>query len=412
LLLDAALSNLDALQANDGNVTNWGLYEQVCPDLASVMSSRLETGWYTGTLGESLLHLLVRCAPREALQACQHITATPGHALAPAARLGLAQLDPAALTGQLKASPVPSAEMDTIAGRLELSLLDDSQLADLGWLLLSYAPLASDPPVKWGISDPDPLEETRRTRRAVMRILAERGQERFFLDLAAQQDDDTRQATGWYLRQARAQAIDRSYAGHTPQELLHLLGRADARLVRNGRDLLDAIVLQLDDLQRELTLRRRSRTLWNFAGDDGTPKDENTITNEIAYQVAARLNAPGLLDREVEVTPARRGIGTRLDLKATVPTATQPAGTASVIIEAKLATNESLKTNLASQLVEKYLIPTGCHYGMYLIYWAKPEQWPGSPDDPDKLRAELERQAAQVGYGIQVRPYILDISHS
>jgi hypothetical protein len=95
-----------------------------------------------------------------------------------------------------------------------------------------------------------------------------------------------------------------------------------------------------------------------------------------------------------------------------VPTATQPVGTASVIIEAKLATNESLKTNLASQLVEKYLIPTGCHYGMYLIYWAKPEQWPGSPADPDKLKAEIERQAAQVGNGIQVRPYILDISHS
>jgi hypothetical protein len=316
------------------------------------------------------------------------------------------------LIGQLNASPVQPEEFDTIVRHLEFSLLDDSQLADLAWLLLSYVPLASDPPVKLGISDPDPLDETRRARRAVMEILAERGHERFFRDLAAQQGDGDQRAIGWYLRRSRAQAIDRSYAGLTPGELLHLLGRADARLVRTGHDLLDAIVLQLEELQRELTKRGRSTMLWNFTPIGGKPKDENAITNEIADKLAARLNAPGLLDREVEVTPSRRGIGTRIDLKATVPTATWPAGTASVIIEAKLATNEHLMTALADQLVEKYLIPTGSQYGIYLVYWAKPEQWPGSPADRAALQAELERQAAEVGGGVHVRPYILDISHS
>lgn len=143
--------------------------------------------------------------------------------------------------------------------------------------------------------------------------------------------------------QGRARA-DLSYEGRTPRELLHLLGQSDARLVRSGRDLLNVILRQLEDLQLQLTQRSRSRNPWNLTGDHGTPKNENDITNEIVDRLKARLNAPGVLDREVEVTPSRRGIGTRIDLKATVPTAAYPPGMASVIIEAKLATNSSLMT--------------------------------------------------------------------
>lgn len=412
-LLDAALSNLDALQANGGKLTIWALYERLCPDLAATLASRLINSRYSGTLGQDLLHFLVRCAPRDALPACQRITEAPGHDLVPDARRGLAELDPAALISQLEASPVDAVDIADIADRLKLPLLNDSQLAALARLLLGYVPLASDPPMRAGVHDPDPLEPARRTRRAVMDLLADHGQDSFFQDLAAQQDDDgSQQVTGWYLRQTRARAADRSYTGLTPVQLLHLLGQADARLVRNGRDLLDVIFFQLEDLQRELTQEGRSRVLWNFTGNHGTPKDENTITNEIATRLKFRLNAPGLLDREVEVTPSRSGIGTRIDLKATVPTASYPADIASVITEAKLATNRSLRTALKNQLVRQYLIPTGCQYGIYLVYWAKAEQWRGSPADRAGLLRELEQQAAEVGNGLHVRPYILDISYS
>lgn len=410
-LLDAALSNLDTLQANGGRLTTEALYEHLCPDLTAPLAARLAEGRYTGTLGQHLLHILVRSASRDALTACQLITGTPGHDLTQAARRGLAELDPAALLSQLEVNPVQPEDLADIAGHLKLSLLNDTQLADLARLLLDYVPLASDPPLRLGVYDPEPLDEVRRVRRVVMDLLADHGQDRFFQNLAAQQDDGTQQDTGWYLRRARARATDLSYAGHTPRQLLHLLGRADARLVRNGRDLLDVILLQLEDLQRELTQLGRSRILWNFTGDQGTPKDENMITNEIADRLRPRLNAPGLLDREVEVTPSLRGIGTRIDLKATMPTAAYPANTASVIIEAKLVTNRSLRTNLKNQLVRQYLIPTGCQHGIYLVYWAKPEQWPGSPADQTALLRELQQQAAEAGSGIYVRPYILDISY-
>jgi hypothetical protein len=410
-LLDAALANLDAIEANGGYLTTEPLYEHLCPDLAAPLAERLAEGLYSATLGGSLLHILVRRVPGDALLACRLIAGTPGHHLAQAALRGLAELDPAALVSQLRSSPVQPEDIDGIAGHVKLSLLDDTQLKDLAWLLLSYVPLASDPPLELGVYDPEPLHETRRVRRAVINLLADHGQVRFFQDLAEQQASESQQLTGWYLRQARARATDLSYVGRTPRQLLHLLGQADARLVRNGRDLLEVILIQLEDLQRELTRLNRSRILWDFTGDQGRPKDENAITNEIADRLKARLNAPGLLDREVEVTPSRRGIGTRIDLKATVPTAGYPAGAASVIIEAKLATNSSLMTNLNNQLVRQYLIPTGCRDGIYLVYWAKPEQWPGSPRDRAALLQELQRQAAEAGNGIHVRPCILDISY-
>jgi len=95
----------------------------------------------------------------------------------------------------------------------------------------------------------------------------------------------------------------------------------------------------------------------------------------------------------------------------TVPTATHPATTARVIIEAKRVTNDTLTTGMHDQLIQQYLIPTGRRHGIYLVYWAKPEQWPGSPADPAQLSRELEQQGAQAGDELRICPYILDISH-
>jgi hypothetical protein len=409
-VLDAALAHLDALQANGGHLTMQLLYEHLCPDLAPALASRLTGGRYTGSLGQEVLHVLVTSAPQAGLPACQHIMDTPGHTLAPAARRGLAELDPAALVDHLETTAATPTDIADIAGQVKLSLLDDPHLAALAQLMLRCVPFASDPPVRYGVFDPDPLDDVRRTRRIVMELLADHGQEWFFQDLAARPDDSGQQVVGWYLRQARARAADLAYAGVTPVQLLHLLGRADARLVRNDSDLLDVIILQLGDLQRALTQLGRSRFLWDFTGNRGTPKDENTISDWIRDEPQVRLNAPGLVDREVEVTRALRGgIGTRIDIRAAVPTNTDPPGTACVITEAKLATNDTLMTAMHDQLAREYLIPTGRSYGIYLVYWAEPEQWHGSPADPDGLMQELEQQAADAG--LHIRPYILDISH-
>jgi hypothetical protein len=95
----------------------------------------------------------------------------------------------------------------------------------------------------------------------------------------------------------------------------------------------------------------------------------------------------------------------------TVLTATTPASPARVLIEAKKVTNDKLMTGLHDQLIQKYLIPTGCRHGIYLVYWASPQQWRGSPADSGQLTRELQKQADAADDQLDIRPYILDISH-
>ena len=407
---EAALTHLDALQANRGTLNAW-LYEHLCSALAPALAERLTAGRYDGALGQGLLHVLVEHAPQTALPACESIAGTPGHALWPAARRGLAALDPAALVAHLGADPPEPEEMADLAEHLNLAPLDDTQLTALAWLLLRVVPFDSDPPTQYGVFTADRLYQVRRIRRIVMDVLAEHGQERFFRDLAARHEGGGRATAEWYLRQARTQATDLACPSLPPDELLRLLGRADARLVRDDSDLLALVLLQFDDLQRELTLRGASRRLWDFDGACGTPKDENTISEFVRDELMVRLTAQGFIDREVEVTRQLTGIGTRIDLTVTVPAATYPAGTARVTVEAKRATNDSLMTGMHDQLIRQYLIPTGRRHGIYLVYWARPEQWHGSPPDRAHLARELEQQAAEADDGLRIRPYILDISH-
>lgn len=407
---DAALTHLDALQTHGGRLNAW-LYQHLCPALAPAIADRLTAGRYSGNMGQELLHVLVKCAPQVALPTCRSITGAPDRGLALAARRGLAELDPAALIALLRASTPSADDIADVAEHFKLSLLDDPQLTALARLLLRCVPLDGDPPFQLGVSDPDPLDHVRRIRRIVLDLLAEHGQDGFFRGLAAQQDGSSRAIAAWYLGRAGTRAADLACTSLPPDELLRLLGGADARLVRNNSDLLDLIVLQLDDVQRELTQRGASRRLWDFDGDHGTPKDENTISEYVRDELMVRLRAQGFIDREVEVTRQLTGIGTRIDLTVTVLTATHPACTARIIVEAKRAINDSLMTGLHDQLVQQYLIPTGCRHGIYLVYWARPEQWHGSPADPAQLTRELEQQAAAVGAGLDIRPYILDISH-
>ncbi len=65
-----------------------------------------------------------------------------------------------------------------------------------------------------------------------------------------------------------------------------------------------------------------------------------------------------------------------------------------------------------TQLVEKYMLPKGARHGIYLIYWTDPSQRTKGPRDRDQLLQLLEEQAAQAAdQGLEIRPYLLDISY-
>ena len=192
-----------------------------------------------------------------------------------------------------------------------------------------------------------------------------------------------------------------------------MLSQADARLVRSSADLMEVTLIQLEQLQSELG-KGASRYLWDFGQDESIPKSEDDISDWVRDQLKLRLGQASIIYREVQVSRKRQGIGTRIDLTATTPVATQPADTACVIAEAKLVTNRELMTAMRNQLVLRYLVPTGLRYGIYLVYWISPGQRATrrrTHTSKERLLRSLNQQATEVGQGIQIKPFLLDISH-
>jgi hypothetical protein len=109
-----------------------------------------------------------------------------------------------------------------------------------------------------------------------------------------------------------------------------------------------------------------------------------------------------------------RGIGTRIDIEATVTTATHPPGKARVIAEAKLVAHRHLMTALPDQLVSRYMIPPGIRRGLYLVYWTEPGQGrhKGPRDRATLVQALAEQAARACDLGVEVSVYVLDISYS
>jgi hypothetical protein len=278
-------------------------------------------------------------------------------------------------------------------------------------MLLTCVPFASDPPLRPGVHTPDPGFEVRGKRGLVLATLAARGQTGFFEELAALRDPASHDTIIWYLRRARSRSADISYPGILPDQLLHLLSRADARLVRHGHDLLDVVIAQLGELQREITQLRHYRFLWDNPGPRGKPKSEDTISDWVSQKLQATLRE-AFFRREAHVSSKGQGTGTRIDIEATAATATHRPGKALVITEAKHVTHEHLETAMHDQLVEKYMLPKGERHGIYLVYWTDPAQRTKGPHDRDQLMELLTGQAAQAAdQGLEIRPYLLDISY-
>jgi hypothetical protein len=410
-IADAAVAHLDAMQEHGGYPTPYQLYAHLCPSYAPAAAERLLDGGYHGDHARVVLGMLIKHAPGTAVAACRSIAFTPGAALAAEARRGVAALDPGLLVEDLHANHATPGEIAALAPHFNVSRLDDSHLAMLGRMLLQCAPFANDPPVRFGVATPDPGYQVRRQRGIVLATLADHGQAGFFEELAERHDAAGHETITWHMREARSRAIDSSYPGLPPRQLLHLLSRADARLVRHDRDLLEAVIAQLDELQREITDLRHYRFLWDSPGPGGAPKSEDTISDWVSLRLQARLQET-FFQREAHVSSKGEGIGTRIDVEATATTATHPPGKAVVIAEAKLITNKKLMTAMHTQLVQQYMLPKGAHQGIYLVYWTDPGQRSKGRRDRGRLVKALTEQGAQAAdRGLEIRPYLLDISY-
>jgi hypothetical protein len=168
---------------------------------------------------------------------------------------------------------------------------------------------------------------------------------------------------------------------------------------------------QLAELQHSVRHNDAFREIWS----DDSPHSEDDISDWLRRRFDERLQGGLIVDREIQVArPKGKGIGTRVDLTATVRTIN--GDVARIIVEAKRIDNAELMTAMRQQLIERYLVPSGRTHGIYLAYWVAPEQRPARwsrtrPGDVDTLKGELSAQARQArDDGFVIKPYILDIS--
>jgi hypothetical protein len=409
-ITSAALAQLDVMQGPGGYPVPYQLYAHLCPLLAPELAARLTSGTYHGYHAQVVLDMLVRHAPGAAAAVCRQITFTPGADLATEARRGLAALDPGCLVEDLCTRRARPDEVAELAPHVNVSLLSDPDLVTLGGMLLECVPFAGDPPLRFGVFTPEPGYQARRKRDIVLATLADRGQDGFFEELAGSPGlaDET---TAWHLREARSRALDIGYPSLPPDQLLHLLSRADARLVRHDEDLLEVVIARLEELQLELGGQHLYQFLWDSPGrPGGRPKREEIVSDFVRRELQAGLR-DAFFEREAHVAGKGPGVGTRIDIESSVTTATHPSGKAHVIVEAKHVTNDGLMKDMHRQLAQRYMIPKRARCGIYLVYWTEPGQRIEGPRDKAKLIGELEEQAAAAASeGLEIRPYLLDIS--
>jgi hypothetical protein len=416
-ILGAALDHLDAM-GEHGAKTLSPVYADLCADLAPALAVRLAAGRYSGQLAAALLDLLITHAPPAALPLCRNLTESHEQELAATALRGLAELDPYAAVDTLNTAAAGPAELAEVMPHLALTALDDDRVATLARIALQCFPCAEDPPPKYGVFRPDHLYQARRLRNQVLEQLTQHGQVTSLDRLALRSEHEAdRETVMWYARRARRQAADQAIAAIArpdPSALLRLLGRADARLIRRAADLTEVLIVQLQQIQHEITHQGASRDLWNIIGNEAVPASEDDISDWVRRQLAPRLSIATTIDREVQVERKRRGMGTRIDLTVTAPAATHPAAAVRVITEAKLVTNDSLMTAMHNQLVSRYLIPAGLQHGIYLVYWVPPSQRrtrKRTHTDQGELLRQLQRQAASADEDFQITPFLLDISY-
>ena len=215
----------------------------------------------------------------------------------------------------------------------------------------------------------------------------------------------------------------------TSQELLALINKKQARLIRSGSDLLNLVYESLERLEHKI---QDNETLavndvWNevsssfintilnyslkifckfsaklnektekekklfFKANSFQPKDESALSNFIKRHLDSDIKPLGVvIGREVEIN--RKDF---TDLRVDCPVKDKRTGisiTFSVIVEVKGTWNRELNTSLKEQLFQRYLSEISCQDGIYLIGWFNCDKW----SDQDYRKAEASRHTSRV----------------
>jgi hypothetical protein len=322
-------------------------------------------------------------------------------------------------------------------GQLRVNLVEwpTKRLESLGRLLLNAFPVSADPDQRGG--SVTPAVELRNVRDQVVSLLLDRDtpEARSALKRLAGSDAGLQRRLRRYRARRRAEKIISVLPATAAEdessvplvEAVRLLDRTDYRLIRSADDLLDAALLVLREIERDVAadlalLYGRPPGKKNRAGE-WLPRRH---LDEDALQTYVRRRLLDLLPRhvrEVRVQFLREDkvrFRRRLDLRVVAP-CLNSREFATLIIELKWSDNPETGTNLVKQLAQKYLLGEQLSHGIYLVGWCGKWKQPGraklNRTDRKALEAYLIAQrdqyrAAGRGKDLRIETVVLGLEWS
>jgi len=283
------------------------------------------------------------------------------------------------------------------------------------WLVDTYPP-AGDPDIA-GVHSVSPREDLGRFRNDVLRRVYESGKADAVLALESLQSERADLTLAAEITAARENVRSNGWTGASADDIVKLLDRSTARIVRSAGELHETVLEQLEILYGWLTQENSQKfALWNANSTFRAPKHENDISDWYSHNLRVLLQLGGVVvNREVEVNrrPASGG-GDRNDIRIEYSV---PGDHAVEVIEVKGAWNTGVLKNMTTQLLDQYLRPGPHEYGIYLVLWSNSQS---ASEEAKKrllrrhtladLKTKLSSQAAAVPRPFEIAPVVHDLS--
>jgi len=224
------------------------------------------------------------------------------------------------------------------------------------------------------------------------------------------------------LREAEERTRRATWMPPSPGEIIALVSKADARLVRNGQDLIEVLIESLNQLELLLQgITPSAEDLWDEVpklrgeGRIFRPIRETSMSDYIKRHLDKTLRGAGvILNREVEIRPAlggKKGEDTDIFVDVVVPQGESGrVQRISAVIEVKGCWNPDLAHAMKNQLVDRYMTESGINYGIYAVGWFVCPQWDQRDSryrrapkiSIDRARCQFAEQAARLSGGTRV----------
>jgi len=219
-----------------------------------------------------------------------------------------------------------------------------------------------------------------------------------------------KQATfGAAILQVEDRAIGQAPKSPPAGELLDFVNLPQYGMVRDERDLAEAVCQAVDDIQVELERRGEGVAgFWNGSEPKTEPDCQNVLWPRLRDKlfhlgvigVEERYVGPNRVDFWIELArPGRELLSVAIELK----TARRGSGRAWLV------------DTIEKQLYQQYLRPTGCRHGVHIVLWFRDKNRYDAPSrwkTANALRNEVRRRCNRLEreHGISIAGYVLDLT--